>query len=241
MKRSKLLIYCLTIVIILPSFANSKPGNYTFGLQGGLFSPKNWAIQGMSGYLDYWSGFGRSYELDGYLGYNISDFELRLEAAQKWANSKSDYSHFNSFVRDGKDRLQVTSIDLSLICHFNTSNNKIIPYLGFGTGINFASWQHNLSYANPNYGDINDPSYPHAEDFINQKVKGNSQPLGVHIRAGCEVPVNQRLYFSGEIKYSYISSSWSFKDDNGKIDDYGKPIRVSLGGTSMRFGIGYRF
>ncbi len=223
MKRIASLLFCAAIIASLPSFAIAGPSRFEVGLQGGMFMPQNWPIQDQ---VESWTGgFGRAFELGGYCGYYINDFEIRIKSATR--QSVTEKKLRNSYTNFQRNILQVVSFDLSFIYHMKLQNKNYRPYLGFGTGLNVANWK------------------AESRDFLDQYyegatiLKGTTYPIGIHFLAGCEFPLNHNFYLSSEFGYSYISSDWKLEIADNIIRE--RANNISIGGASLRLGLGRRF
>ncbi len=224
MKAFKVITGTLALMILLTFGASANNNRNTFGLQAGIFMPQNWPMQGELRYPGVWTGYTSAFDFAMYMGHYFSDSELRFEIG-----TRQSRSIFSTEIPWGpkidRNDLLVVSFDFSYIYHIKYQYSKVAPYLGIGTGINFAQWK---------------PKY-HDYYYDNNSTKSTSYPLDIHFLGGIEFPINDNVFINGEIKYSYVSTTWKFNSRYSSGSILKKLDNVSLGGTSLKIGIGRRF
>ena len=69
--------------------------------------------------------------------------------------------------------------------------------------------------------------------------KGSDVSFGAHFLAGVDFKMLRDFIFKSQFRYTYIQSEWQLEDQDSddKIDIYD----LNIGGTSLRFGLGYNF
>ncbi len=211
MKLVKPIYWLLFPILFLASTVIAGDRSFTFGVQGGFFAPPNWAA---SDYSNLGQDFSGTYEYGLYFGCRESDIEVRASAFLR----KDDtfvrlYNQFG-YRLSGEGHYQLITLNLSAIYHFRMMNPKWVPYLGLGVS-----------------GII--PDGNQQDMWRNLTAAKSHFPKGFHILGGFDISMNKSLFFSGELCYSYIR----FRDSTHSYDG-GKVF--GLGGTSLKFGIGYK-
>lgn len=235
--KKKLFIFASGLLLIkvftAGVVAEEKP--FEVGIFIGSFNPQNHQIQGQQTiyYGSYGearnvivSGFGEGNDLILYGSYFFSSWGLRLESGVRLLlNRKIDVTL--TFAREYfEHRLIIVPISLSLIQRIKITDSKFNPYLGIGPEINFVEWeQKHFTY----YGTL----------FERTWLKGDMIPIGIHFLAGLNFPIYHNLHLGGELKYCYVEGDLTLK--NVDTDQKTKLYNLNLGGTSLRFGLNYRF
>ncbi len=239
MKRIASLLICAAIIASMPSLAISGPSRFVIGLQGGMFMPQNDQADNQLSIFGNWNGLGSTDDISGYLGYYFSDIEMRLESgyrrdkfqAEIWNNTRS----LNTF--------KIIPFELSAIYHSKYFIGKIEPYIGIGAGIYWVKWNTGIikSLQNDPHGDFLQVIDPVAAQSYEDKA------IGAHLIAGAEWNLVSKIFLSGDIKFTRVSANWQIKYTvqpapwGGDLYTVRDRIKITIGGTSMRFGIGYRF
>ncbi len=123
------------------------------------------------------------------------------------------------------NNLTVIPITVSVIHEIGTGNSRFEPFIGFGTGIYFSTWETE---------DIYDSILIPREWY-----KGTDVSPGVHFMVGLDYKIFREFILKGEYRYSYIYSDWQLENQDN--DDFIRVFDLNLGGTSLRIGVGYNF
>jgi len=236
--NNKLLISVFLCLFVLSSVMFGKDKQFAGGVWVGSFIPQDWQIQGQHK-VDYdasgetrWAGvegFGNGNDIILYGIYYFSDWGLRLECGVRLLHQKlklDDLLAAESLEYD--NQLNIIPVSLTLLHRLKIPDTKFSPYLGIGPSIYFASWEQK---------DIEQiVGMPLFRRWLKDSL---SISIGVHMLVGLEYPMSKGLFIGGEIKYSYVPSTWELEDQ-----DRGFVIEIkdlNIGGTSMRLGLSYRF
>ncbi len=166
-----------------------------------------------------------SYVIGGYLGYYISNFEMRIESG-----FRNDHIMTSNGYQYYKNGLEIIPVDFSIIYHHRNSGSKLMPYFGIGTGVYIATWK--AAFVTGAFLD----NYYQRSPRVPLAKYARDYAVETHILAGFETPLGSRIFLNSEFRYMRVSGEWRI--DHGVVQDR---MDVNLSGISLKFGLGYKF
>lgn len=146
--------------------------------------------------------FGGFYEL--FINKDLKKWSVLGELGFFTVKGDTEYSHVYFELFDYHNRqqfeYQISSVDFNLLIRyrFNTNNQKLIPFLGGGVGVNFTSG--NLEVFQTKDGSDGTNHY---------KFEPRKMNFGLSLGAGLEVSK-----FALELRYGFVSKVFSFADSS---------------------------
>ena len=238
MKSFKTIIVCFLIVTAICVNVSAQEKPYSIGITLGTFIPQDWKIQGLMS-VDYDSsgqainttvmGFGNGVDLMIYGTYYFTDWGIRLETGPRLLQEHLlDVIINQDSVYYDENRLNIIPVTLTMFHKIQLPDTKIIPYIGIGSGVYFSSWEQKYYIY-----------YPDPQPFTRNWDKGSRKLMGVHFLTGLDFLIYSKLYFSGDLKYCYVSGDLKIRDvDSGSVMEV---KNLNIGGTSLRVGLNFKF
>jgi len=234
MKKTALMgIRVLLFSLFLTPAGFSGENRFRVGFQAGPFIPADWQIQGQSetghGGDNFpniqFSGFGNGTDLLLSIQYDFSSWGIRAESGVRLYETRKLISGTLGLPVKYENRMQVVPAVFSLVRQVRLNDPKLTPYFGIGGGSYFIDMQTKYSIS----------AFPNSGTWL----KESKILLGFHTLAGFDYRVYDELFANFE--YGYDFAVGDFRLDNVDNDDYINIYDLNLGGTSLRFGVGYRF
>lgn len=224
----------LTLIICIGWGAISHGQNSALCLYVGPFSPQEWAVKGETtedgsfGFNDYsWPsnrGFGDGFEYAlSYERYR-GKTGLRLELGARVHNNHGEYNNWWDNLKY-KSRLTVLSAELDIIYRMSKSGERFSPYVGFGPGFFIV--------------DMNQKSKSQWSDSWDIEQSFRAPALGIRFLSGFDYTLYKNAFLGCELGYSFVERDFELENPNN--DNIIKIHDLNVGGTSLRFGLGYRF
>ena len=222
----------LLFSLFFASTGISGESRFRVGFQLGPFIPADWQVQGQST-TDHgiffpsadFSGFGNGIDLILSLEYDLSSWGIRAESGVQLFEARKLRYGTIGLQREFENRLLITPVVFSLIRQFNLDDQRLTPFFGIGGGVYFAEMETKRSYITVPYD--------------RRWFKESSVLPGFHFLAGFDYRIFKEFFAGFEYRYNYAVGDFHLENvDN----DYTTNIYdLNLGGTSLRFGIGYKF
>jgi len=226
-----------SIVLLLLVVSNpAAERSFQISVQAGPIAPGDWMVQG-----DQWveydaltgfgypvvRGFGNGVDLVLNGEYYFSDWGLMLDAGVRLHTQRKVGVNTLQGRHYFENRLIIVPISFSIIHKIEMKGSRVIPILGFGPDIYFSRWE------------TKDYRY-YTYLFYRDWYKGDNLSFGAHFFAGLDFNIYYPSFFvKTQCRYTFVRSNWELDDQDSdnktKIDD------LNIGGTSLRFGIGYSF
>ena len=230
MKRTLILVLALLMLPYTSAFSGES--RFRAGFQLGPFIPADWQVQGQS-VTDHAGGFP-SAELFGFgngvdlilsLEYDLSSWSIRAESGvQLFERRKLRYGTIG-FQREYENRMVIIPVVFSLIRAIDLNDPRLSPFFGIGGGVYFVDME-------TKYRDI---SVPYNRTWL----KESKVLPGFHLLAGFDYRIVKELFAGFEYRYNIAVGH--FHLDNVDNDQRINIYDLNVGGTSLRFGLGYRF
>lgn len=224
----------LVAVCLAAQTAFSNDGIFQLSVQSGPFAPSDWMVQGYEkvtyyGATDYREadadGFGAGAEIIICGRYSEKDWAVLLDTGVRLhTNRKYAINTYGGWQRF-ENKLTVFPVCLSVIHEIGAGDSAFKPYLGLGPGIYFSSWETKRFYE---YA----PLY-------REWYKGSDTSFGAHFLVGLDYRLYRNFDLKMQYRYSFILSKWELENQ-----DSGTTVNLydlNIGGTSLRFGIGFNF
>jgi len=224
----KLIISVVTGLLITssPSMAENR---LALGLTYGRFVPADWRVQGFGNFAFGSSAFGAgsASEWSTNLIYCQADWQIRFESGYRLHSLDSGLPQ-GPGSSAYKAELRVLPLSASFVMRTMSDYGKPAFFGGAGLEMAFISWDQQRIYYS-NFG-------PPDED----RWESSGKPFGIHILGGFDYPLHKMLYLESELRYSYLARDWKLEaktsgDEDVELKD------INVGGTAMRFGLGYKF
>jgi opacity protein-like surface antigen len=225
------LVFITVLILAVPGVAE-KP--FQVSIQTGPFAPTDYMVHGNQSMLynfpdGYISGtimgFGTGVDLIISGQYRKGDWGVILDGGVRIHTNREFKINTYSGRRHFENNLTVIPVTVSVIHKIGIGDSRFTPFIGFGTGIYFSTWETKDVY----------------EQFAYSRTwyKGSDISPGAHFLVGLDYNIFQDFDLKAQYRYSYIYSDWELddQDSENKIEIYD----LNMGGTSLRFGIGYNF
>lgn len=222
------------LISIIPQSVYSSRGEFQISVQSGPFAPADWMVQGYeeidydynSGFRDaYATGFGAGADIAICGRYSKSDWGVILDTGVRLHTNRKFTINTSLGSRKFENKLTVVPVTISIIYKIKTGESRFTPYLGLGPGIYFSTWETKDFYI--------------SNIFIREWYKGKNTSVGAHFLVGMDYRFYRRFELKMQYRYSFILSKWVLDDQDSQ--DTLDIFDLNLGGTSLRFGIGYNF
>lgn len=224
----------LVLIISIGWSAISNGQNSALRLAVGPFSPQDWAVKGITSesryiwnFEDSWPsnmGFGDGFEYA--LSYERFKGKtgMRLELGVRVHNNQGEYNNWWDNLKY-KSRLTVLSAELDIIYRMSKSGERFSSYVGFGPGFFIV--------------DMNQKSKSQWSDSWDIEQSFRAPALGIRFLSGFDYTLYKNAFLGCELGYSFVERDFELENPNN--DNIIKIHDLNVGGTSLRFGLGYRF
>jgi len=226
------LIFLIVIFISQFAYSDNKPFQVSFQL--GPVAAGGWLVQG-SQQIEFDAstgfksanalGFGTGIDLVVAGEYSKSNWGILIDTGVRLHNRRKFKINTSMGKQNFENKLTMVPVTLSYIHKIKTVESRLSSFMGFGTGAYFSWWE--------------TKDYLYSDLFMRDWYKGSDISFGAHFLAGLDFKIYRDFLFKSQYRYTYIQSKWEIEDQDSddRIDIYD----LNIGGTSLRFGVGYDF